>query len=86
MPKDWYEWHDLYNLRQLADYLIHGNCATLPGGRTGGKNSSVDPVFTAVGAIAFAYLRNRICAPRDMSAGAATAFRAAIDKLLTSVH
>lgn len=75
-----------FHLRQLADYLIHGNGTTLPGGRTGGKNSSVDPIFAAVGAIAFAYLRNRICAPRDMSAGAATAFRAAIDKLLTSVY
>ncbi|BBD63969.1 glutathione S-transferase-like protein [Nostoc commune NIES-4072] len=75
-----------FHLRQLADYLIHGNGETLPGGRTGGKNSSVDPLFAAVGAITFAYLRNRICAPRDMSAGAATAFRAAIDKLLTSVY
>ncbi|WP_193200556.1 glutathione S-transferase family protein [Nostoc sp. MG11] len=75
-----------FHLRQLADYLIHGNGETLPGGRTGGKNSNVDPIFAAVGAIAFAYLRNRICAPRDMSAGAATAFRAAIDKLLTSVY
>ncbi|MBG1241669.1 glutathione S-transferase family protein [Nostoc sp. NZL] len=75
-----------FHLRQLADYLIHGNGETLPGGKTGGKNSSVDPIFAAVGAIAFAYLRNRICAPRDMSAGAATAFRAAIDKLLTSVY
>ncbi|MBD2565196.1 MULTISPECIES: glutathione S-transferase family protein [Nostoc] len=75
-----------FHLRQLADYLIHGNGETLPGGRTGGKNSSVDPIFAAVGAITFAYLRNRICAPRDMSAGAATAFRAAIDKLLTSVY
>ncbi|WP_298905480.1 glutathione S-transferase family protein [uncultured Nostoc sp.] len=75
-----------FHLRQLADYLIHGNGETLPGGRTGGKNSSVDPIFAAVGAITFAYLRNRICAPRDMGAGAATAFRAAIDKLLTSVY
>ncbi len=75
-----------FHLRQLADYLIHGNGETLPGGRTGGKNSSIDSIFAAVGAIAFAYLRNRICAPRDMSAGAATAFRAAIDKLLTSVY
>ncbi|MDZ8186954.1 MAG: glutathione S-transferase family protein [Nostoc sp. ChiSLP02] len=75
-----------FHLRQLADYLIHGNGESLSGGRTGGKNSSVDSIFAAVGAITFAYLRNRICAPRDMSAGAATAFRAAIDKLLTSVY
>ncbi|MBW4687943.1 MAG: glutathione S-transferase N-terminal domain-containing protein [Komarekiella atlantica HA4396-MV6] len=75
-----------FHLRQLADYLIHSNGTTLSGGRTGGKNSTVDPIFAAVGAITFAYLRNRICAPRDMSAGAATAFRAAIAKLLTSVY
>ncbi|MBH8575533.1 glutathione S-transferase N-terminal domain-containing protein [Nostocaceae cyanobacterium CENA369] len=75
-----------FHLRQLADYLINGNGATLPGGRTGGKNSSIDPIFAAVGAIALAYVRNRICAPRDMSAGAATAFRVAVDKLLTSVY
>jgi glutathione S-transferase len=75
-----------FHLRELADYLISGNGEILPGGRTGGKNSSVDPIFAAVGAITFAYLRNRICAPRDMSAGAATAFRAAIDKLLASVY
>jgi len=43
-------------------------------------------MFAAVGAIAFAYLRNRICAPREMSAGAAMAFRAAIDQMLTSVY
>ncbi|MCF4967363.1 glutathione S-transferase, partial [Nostoc sp. CMAA1605] len=48
--------------------------------------SIVDPIFAAVGAITFAYLRNRICAPRDMSASAATAFRDAIDKLLTSIY
>ncbi|HEY9803100.1 MAG TPA: glutathione S-transferase family protein [Leptolyngbyaceae cyanobacterium] len=75
-----------FHLRQLADYLIHSNGQNLPGGRTGGKNSNIDPIFAAVGAITLAYLRNRICAPRDMSAGAATAFRAAIDKLLTSVY
>jgi glutathione S-transferase len=75
-----------FHLRQLADYLIHSNGENLPGGRTGGKNSSIDPIFAAVGAITLAYLRNRICAPRDMSAGAATAFRTAIDKLLTSVY
>ncbi|AFY45795.1 glutathione S-transferase family protein [Nostoc sp. PCC 7107] len=75
-----------FHLRELADYLISGNGEILPGGRTGGKNSSVDSIFAAVGAITFAYLRNRICAPRDMSAGAATAFRAAIDKLLASVY
>ncbi len=73
------------HLRLLADYLINGNGAPLPGGRTGGKDST-DPIVAAVGAITLAYVRNRICAPRDMSAGAATAFRAAADKVLASVY
>jgi glutathione S-transferase len=74
-----------FHLRLLADYLINGNSAPLAGGRTGGKES-IDPIFAAVGAITLAYVRNRICAPRDMSAGAATAFRAAADKVLASVY
>ncbi|MFQ4144858.1 glutathione S-transferase family protein [Chlorogloeopsis sp. ULAP02] len=74
-----------FHLRLLADYLINGNGASLPGGRTGGKDS-LDPTIAAVGAITLAYVRNRICAPRDMSAGAATAFRAAADKVLASVY
>jgi glutathione S-transferase len=74
-----------FHLRLLADYLINGNGAALPGGRTGGKDS-LDPIVAAVGAITLAYVRNRICAPRDMSAGAATAFRAAADKVLASVY
>lgn len=73
------------HLRILADYLINGNGAPLPGGRTGGKDST-DAIVAAVGAITLAYVRNRICAPRDMSAGAATAFRAAADKVLASVY
>ncbi|MDM9384011.1 glutathione S-transferase family protein [Chlorogloeopsis sp. ULAP01] len=74
-----------FHLRLLADYLINGNGAALPGGRTGGKDS-LDPTVAAVGAITLAYVRNRICAPRDMSAGAATAFRVAADKVLASVY
>ncbi|OUL20992.1 glutathione S-transferase [Nostoc sp. T09] len=73
------------HLRLLADYLINGNGAPLPGGRTGGKDS-IDPKIAAIGAITLAYVRNRICAPRDMSAGAATAFRAAADKVLASLY
>ena len=73
------------HLRLLADYLINGNDAPLPGGRTGGQES-IGPINAAVGAITLAYVRNRICAPRDMSAGAATAFRAAADKVLASVY
>ncbi|MDF5713448.1 MAG: glutathione S-transferase family protein [Rhizonema sp. NSF051] len=73
------------HLRLLADYLINGNGAPLPGGRTGGKDNA-DPIVAAVGAITLAYVRNRICAPRDMSAGAATAFRTAADKVLASIY
>ncbi|MEH2287947.1 glutathione S-transferase family protein [Nostoc sp.] len=74
-----------FHLRLLADYLINGNGAALPWGRVGGKDNA-DPTAAAIGAIALAYVRNRICAPRDMSAGAATAFRAAADKVLTSLY
>jgi len=78
------EFVDFY-LRLLADYLLNGNNELLPGGRTGGKES-IDPIIAAAGAITLAYLRNRICAPRDMSAGAATALRAAADKVLASIY
>ncbi|MEH2037841.1 glutathione S-transferase family protein [Nostoc sp.] len=74
-----------FHLRLLADYLINGNGAALPWGRVGGKDNA-DPTAAAVGAITLAYVRNRICAPRDMSAGAATAFRAAADKVLASLY
>ncbi|MEJ6480138.1 glutathione S-transferase family protein [Nostoc punctiforme UO1] len=74
-----------FHLRLLADYLINGNGAALPWGRVGGKDNA-DPTIAAVGAITLAYVRNRICAPRDMSAGAATAFRAAADKVLASIY
>ncbi|MEH2181079.1 glutathione S-transferase family protein [Nostoc sp.] len=74
-----------FHLKLLADYLINGNGAALPWGRVGGKDNA-DPTAAAVGAITLAYVRNRICAPRDMSAGAATAFRAAADKVLASLY
>lgn len=73
------------HLRLLADYLLNGNNLRLPWGRVGGKDNA-DPIVAAVGAIALAYVRNRICAPRDMSAGAATAFRAAADQVLASLY
>ncbi|MDZ8027407.1 MAG: glutathione S-transferase family protein [Nostoc sp. DedQUE01] len=74
-----------FHLRLLADYLINGNNVPLPWGRVGGKEN-IDPTLAPVGAITLAYVRNRICAPRDMSAGAATAFRAAADKVLASIY
>ncbi|MDZ8110421.1 MAG: glutathione S-transferase family protein [Nostoc sp. DedQUE12a] len=74
-----------FHLRLLADYLINGDNVPLPWGRVGGKET-VDPTSAAVGAITLAYVRNRICAPRDMSAKAATAFRVAADKVLTCIY
>jgi glutathione S-transferase len=74
------EWH----LRLLAEYLLKGDRLRLPWGRIGGKDNA-DLLAAAVGAITLAYIRNRICAPRDMSAGAATALRAAASHVLTSV-
>lgn len=74
-----------FHLKLLAEYLVSGNSEALPGGRVGGKDGT-DPFLAAVGAITLAYVRNRVCAPRDMSAGAATAFRTAADKVLASVY
>lgn len=74
-----------FHLKLLAEYLLHGDKTQLPWGRVGGKEN-LDPFSAAVGAITLAYVRNRICAPRDMSAGAATAFRAVADKVLASIY
>lgn len=73
------------HLKLLATYLLYEDKAQLPWGRVGGKDN-LDPTFSAIGAITLAYLRNRICAPRDMSAGAATAFRAAAQKVLSAIY
>lgn len=73
------------HLKLLAEYLLKGDQTQLPLGRVGGKDN-LDPFSAAVGAVTLAYVRNRICAPRDMSAGAATAFRAAADKVLASIY
>lgn len=73
------------HLKLLAEYLLHGDKTQLPWGQVGGKEN-LNPFASAVGAITLAYVRNRICAPRDMSAGAATAFRAAADKVLASIY
>ncbi|KJH69815.1 glutathione S-transferase family protein [Aliterella atlantica] len=75
------------HLRLVAAYLLHGDKVLLPWGKVGTKRALEPfPSPSAVGAIALAYVRNRICAPRDMSAGAATAFRAAVDKVLASLY
>lgn len=74
-----------FHLKLVAEYLLHKDKTQLPWGRVGGKEN-LAPFSAAVGAITLAYVRNRICAPRDMSAGAATAFRAAVDKVLASIY
>lgn len=75
------DWH----LRLLAEYLLYRDETRLPWGRIGGKEPA-DPLAAAVGAITLAYVRNRICAPRDMGAGAATALRHAVDTLLPALY
>ncbi len=75
---------DFY-LRLLAQSLIQGEHLPFPGGLTGGKQDS-NTTKAAIGAVALAYLRNRVCAPRDMSASAATAFRAAVEQMLASIY
>ncbi len=74
-----------FHLKLLADYLLHGDQALLSRDRVDGQGN-LEPLSSTVGAIALAYVRNRICAPRDMSAGAAIAFRAAADKVLASLY
>ncbi len=65
---------DFY-LRLLAEYLINGKIAI-----------KREPAQKAIGAVALTFVRNRVCTPRDMSAGAGNAFRSAIDKLLVSIY
>lgn len=72
------------HLRWLAQHLITGT-KQLVGGRVGGKGDT-DAKVAAIGAIALAYLRNRASAPRDMSAGAAIAFRSAIDTVFQALY
>lgn len=73
------------HLRLLAEYLIAGNEEPLVGGRVGGKGGT-DAKVAAIGAIALSFVRNRASAPRDMSAGAAIAFRSAIDMVMRSIY
>ncbi|MFQ4136964.1 glutathione S-transferase N-terminal domain-containing protein [Nodosilinea sp. PGN35] len=75
------------HLRHLAAYLLRGD-EPVVGGATGGPETSTPQAvaIAAIGAITYAYLHNRICAPRDMSAGAATALRAATEQLLVGLY
>lgn len=71
------------HLRLLAAALLQPD-TVLSWGRV--NSGDAIAVQAAAGAIILAYLRNRICAPRDMSAGAATALRFTIDQMLTSLY
>ena len=81
---------DLY-LRRLVYYLIEGS---LPfsdrsvDAKTEQQNEVKEKATAdaAVGAIALAFLRNRVCVPRDMSANAAVAFQTAIDTMLSCIY
>lgn len=75
---------DFY-LKLVANYLVNENTALLsskPVNTKEGDGTSTE----AIGAITLSYLRNRVCVPRDMSAGAATALRSAIDTILASLY
>ncbi len=74
-----------FHLKLLADYLLHSERTLIIRDGVDGKEN-IDPLFSKVGKVALAYVRNRICAPRDTSAGAAIAFRAAADQLLASLY
>lgn len=73
------------HLKLLAMYLLKGDRTLLPWEQNSGREN-LDSFSAAVGAITLAYIRNRICVPRDMSAGAANAFRAAAGEVLTSIY
>lgn len=74
---------ELY-LKLLAASLLYGD-EVLSSWSKMRYQRKFDPCSDAVGAITLAYIGSQICAPRDMSAGAATAFRAAVEKVLLSI-
>ncbi|MEB3342745.1 glutathione S-transferase family protein [Okeania sp.] len=82
---------DLY-LRRLVYYLIEGS---IPLFSDSSVNAKTEPqnefkektnADAAVGAIALAFLRNRVCVPRDMSANSAVALQTAIDTMLSCIY
>ncbi|NEO56547.1 MAG: glutathione S-transferase [Okeania sp. SIO3B5] len=82
---------DLY-LRGLVYYLIEGSIPSFSDLSVDAKTEQQNEVKEkavadpAVGAIALAFLRNRVCVPRDMSANAAVAFQTAIDNMLSCIY
>ncbi|MGD1805540.1 hypothetical protein ACP6PL_08860, partial [Dapis sp. BLCC M126] len=82
---------DLY-LRRLVYYLIEGSIPLFSDRSVDAKTEQQNEVKekaagdAAIGAIALAFLRNRVCVPRDMSANAAVAFQTAIDTMLSCIY
>ena len=82
---------DLY-LRRLVYYLIEGSLPLFSERSVDAKTEQQNEVKekaaadAAIGAIALAFLRNRVCVPRDMSANAAVAFQTAIDTMLSCIY
>ncbi|HAC64357.1 MAG TPA: glutathione S-transferase [Cyanothece sp. UBA12306] len=74
------EYIDL-SLRLLAQHLINGHSLSLEDNQMIKNNEGV-----AIGTIALSYIRNRVCVPRDMTAGAAHQFRCAADEILRSFY
>ncbi|WP_143438398.1 hypothetical protein [Hydrocoleum sp. CS-953] len=77
--------------RRLVYYLIEGSLpfsARSVDPKTEQQNEVKEKVTAdaAIGAIALAFLRNRVCVPRDMSAKAAVAFQTAIDTMLSCIY
>ncbi len=79
-------------LRRLAYGLTQGSIPLFLGeavdSKTDQKNQAKAMAIAdaAVEAIAIAFLRNRVCVPRDLSAGAAVALQTAVDAMLSSLY
>lgn len=71
-------------LRDAVDHALQRVCQYLVEGTPGPKNS--DRGATSIGAAALAFFRNRISAPRDVSAAAAKELRAACDEVLKALY
>ncbi|NER02956.1 MAG: glutathione S-transferase [Okeania sp. SIO3C4] len=80
------------HLRRLVNCLIEGSIPLFSDkpvdSKTDQQNEGKEEpaADAAVGAIALAFLRNRVCVPRDMSAGAAVALETTIDAMLSSIY
>ncbi|NEP38909.1 MAG: glutathione S-transferase [Okeania sp. SIO2G4] len=80
------------HLRRLVHCLIEGSIPLFSDkpvdSKTDQQNEEKEEsaADAAVGAIALAFLRNRVCVPRDMSAGAAVALETTIDAMLSSIY